>query len=176
MKKRIITSWLVVLGVMLLVSLSLLLLYISPWARGKSERLFLAQSGFECGADTERDGSLSIIQKTKDDAAFEYSVHCTEIRGSIVFKVYYVHDMPGMTDEEKFENVRQLHKRGASDLVLEREIDEIGTYRFDLSDGKNGFYISCIETAKPGTQAKGTEELRVYDSNWSVLMDRIGIR
>ena len=177
MKKRIITSWLVTLGVIFMVSLGLFLLYISSWAHGKSEDgVYYAQGGFEFGTGAELGNIRSISQKTKNDAGFEYSVNCLEIIGEIVFKVYYVHNVTGTTDEQRFDSVRKIHEYGDSVMVLEKRIDEVGTYRFDLSDEKNGFYIFCIDAAQSDTRAKGTEKLTKYSSNWSVLMDRIGVK
>ncbi|MDE6025981.1 MAG: hypothetical protein K2G45_11065 [Lachnospiraceae bacterium] len=177
MKKRIITSWLVTFGVIFMVFLGLFLLYISSWAHGSSkDGVYYAQAGFEFGTGAGLGNTRSICQKTKNDASFEYSVNCLEINGEIVFKVYYVHDVVGTTDEKKMDSVSKIHERGDSVMVLEQRIDEIGTYRFDLSDEKNGFYIFCIDAAQPDTRAKGTEELTKYSSNWSVLMDRIGVK
>lgn len=176
MKKRIITGWLVTLGIILLASLSLFLLYISPWAHRRTERgLFSSQSGFE--VDAEHNKVLGgIVQKTKDDAGFEYSINCLEISGEIVFRVYYAYDVSGATDEEKLENAKRIYESGGAAQVLEQKISEVGTYHFDLSDERDGCYISCIETIQSGTRAKGKEQNTIHLSNWAALMDRIGIK
>lgn len=174
MKKRIIVSWLVTFGVVLLVVLGLFLLSVSPWAREKSDMMYRSEVGFEYGTD-EEDSYLFGFQKTKYDASFEYSLNCWEINGEILFQVYYVHDISGKT-EEKLERVRQIHKRGDSVFVLEQKINQVGTYNFDLSEEKNGFYVFCIEKTQPDTLARGTETLTIYDTNWSALLERIGVK
>lgn len=175
MKKRIIISWLVTFGVILLVVLGVLLFSVSPWAREKSDMMYRGGQGFEYGTDEEY-YFLSVSQKTKYDASFEYSVNCWEINGEILFQVYYVHDISGKTEEEKLERVKQIHKRGDSVLVLEQKINQVGIYDFDLSAEKNGFYVICIEKTQPDTLARGTETLTTYDTNWSALLERIGVK
>ncbi len=175
MKKRIVVNWLVTFGVVLLVLLGLFLFSVSPWARKKSDMMYRSELGFEYGTDEEYHFS-SVSQKTKYDASFECSVNCWEINGEILFQVYYVHDISGKTEEEKFERVRQIHKRGDSTLVLEQKINQVGTYNFDLSEEKNGFYVFCIEKTQPDTLARGTKTLTTYDTNWSALLERIGVK
>ncbi len=175
MKKRIIISWLVTFGVVLLVVLGLFLFSVSPWAREKSDMMYRSEGGFEYGTDEEA-RFLVGIQKTKYDASFEWSVNCREINGEILFQVYYVHDISGKTEEEKLERVRQIHKRGASVLVLEQKINQVGIYDFDLSAEKNGFYVICTDKIQPDTLASGTVTLTTYDTNWSALLERIGVK
>ncbi len=175
MKKRIVVSWLVTFGVVLLVVLGLFLFSVSPWAREKSDRMYRSEGGFEYDTDEEYH-FLSVSQKTKYDASFEYSVNCWKINGEILFQVYYVHDISGKTEEEKLERARQIHKRGDSVFVLEQKINQVGTYNFDLSEEKNGFYVFCIEKTQPDTLARGTETLTKYDTNWSALLERIGVK
>lgn len=174
MKKRIIVSWIVTFGVVLLVVLGLFLFSVSPWAREKSDRMYRSEVGFEYG--DEEDSYLLGVQKTKYDASFEYSVNCWEINGEILFQIYYVHDISGKTEEEKIERVMQIHKRGDSVFVLEQKINQVGIYDFDLSEEKNGFYVFCIEKTQPDTLARGTETLTKYDTNWSALLERIGVK
>lgn len=177
MKKRIMISWLVTLGVILLAALGLFLLSISPWAHKKSEDgIYYAESVFEFGIDAENANRTMINEKDKDDAGFEYSVNCLKINGAIVVKVCYMHDVTGTTDEEKIDSAYKLLEHGDFAMVLEQRIDAAGTYCFDLSEEKNGFYVFCIEKLYPDTYAKGTERLTIYSSNWSVLMDRIGVK
>ena len=164
MRKKIIRSFLIAGIFIAIIAVTFLIIYMFPWAKEKNERSEgWNESGFILKAD-EGKGNFLIAEK-KDCDFFEFCINCTELDGTFTFKIYYLYNMTENTFNDKDASV-----------IFKEEIEKTGIYEYDFSDFKDGFYKFELSKMDNTTGAMGSIRLTTYDSNWSRLMNRLGLK
>lgn len=61
-------------------------------------------------------------------------------------------------------------------VIVQEEIEKTGIYEYDFSNFKDGFYKFELSKMDNTTGAMGSIRLTTYDSNWSRLVKRLGLK
>ncbi len=172
MRKKIIRSFLIAGIFITIIAVTFLIIYMSPWAKEKNERSEgWSESGFILKAN-EDDRAVFATEKKED--FFEFCINCTELDGTFTLKVYYLYNMT--EDINNDGNGLTAGMRSDGLVIVQEEIERIGIYEYDFSDLKDGFYKFELSKMDNTTSATGSIRLTTYDSNWSRLMNRLGLK
>ena len=164
MRKKIFTSFIVFIVLVLLGLVGFIIVYNSEWAHKKADEFYYMSESDFIIEDTDEMNSTKSVNEFKSKDYIEYEIECNIEQGWLHLSVSKI------TLDEEY----QVDWDSAV-IVYEEDIHDAGKYVFDFSDYDEGFYMIKISSGDGNTKASGTEKLFYYNYNWTKIIKKLGI-